>query len=48
MAFNDLKELGSENAVKAAGKYKTEGKSYETQDGDIMLIKHGGGGGKKK
>ncbi|KAJ0975728.1 hypothetical protein J5N97_017693 [Dioscorea zingiberensis] len=27
MKFDDLKELGSENAVKAAGKYKQDGKT---------------------
>jgi len=50
MAFADLKGLGSETAVKGAGKYRTEGKTYEVQDGDIMFIKHnaGGGGAKKK
>jgi len=48
MAFADLKELGSESAVKAAGKYRTEGKGYDVVDGDIMLIKHNAGGAKKK
>jgi len=36
MAFNDLKELGSEKAVKAAGKIRLEGKDYIVQDGDII------------
>jgi GTP-binding protein YchF len=36
MAFNDLKELGSEKAVKAAGKIRLEGKNYIVQDGDII------------
>ena len=31
MRFEDLKELGSEAAVKAAGKYITKGKEYEVQ-----------------
>lgn len=31
MAFSDLKELGSEAAVKAAGKYRQEGKNYEAR-----------------
>lgn len=31
MKFEDLKELGSEAAVKAAGKYNTKGKDYEVQ-----------------
>lgn len=39
MAFNDLKELGNENAVKAAGKYRQEGKMYEVQDGDVIFFK---------
>merc|ERR1712157_367383 len=34
MEFNTLKELGSEGAVKAAAKYRQEGKLYEVQDGD--------------
>ncbi len=34
--FDDLKELGSEKAVKAAGKIRLEGKEYIVQDGDII------------
>jgi len=41
MSFEDLKELGSESAVKAQGKYRREGKTYVVQDGDIMLFKAG-------
>ena len=37
--FNDLEELGSEQAVKAAGKLRTEGKTYIMQDGDIVEFK---------
>lgn len=49
MAYADLFELGTEVAVKSAGKYRTEGKNYDVCDGDIMLIKHNAGGaGKKK
>jgi len=48
MKFDELKELGSENAVKAAGKYRTEGKGYVVEDADILLIKHNAGGGAKK
>ena len=49
MAYEDFKEHGSESAVKAAGKYRTNGKLYEVKDGDIMLFKHNAGGaGKKK
>jgi len=39
MKFEDFKELGSEAAVKAAGKYKQEGKTYSVQDGDIIFFK---------
>lgn len=39
MSFEDLKELGSEEAVKAAGKLKQQGKKYEMQDGDIVYFK---------
>lgn len=37
--YVDLRELGSENAVKAAGKYRMQGKAYVVEDGDILLIK---------
>merc|ERR1711972_1136133 len=43
MSFSDLKELGSEAAVKAAGKYRQEGKNYEVQDGDVVFYKFGQG-----
>ena len=48
--FEDLKQYGNENAVKAAGKYRTEGKNYVVQDGDIMFFMHGNSssGSKKK
>ena len=36
MKCEDLFELGSEQAVKAAGKLAVEGKEYVVQDGDIM------------
>lgn len=39
MKYEDIKELGSESAVKAAGKYKQEGKNYMVQDGDIIYFK---------
>ncbi len=32
----DLEAHGSENALKAAGKLRIEGKTYEVQDGDVM------------
>lgn len=34
--YDDFVELGSENAVKEAGKMAVEGKEYVVQDGDIM------------
>lgn len=34
--YNDYVELGSEAAVKDAGKLKIEGKEYVVQDGDVM------------
>jgi len=36
IAYNDMKELGDEKAVKAAGKAKLEGKEYVVKDGDII------------
>ncbi len=36
MKYDDLKELGSEQLVKAAGKLRTEGKTYIMQDGDVV------------
>jgi len=39
MKFEEFKELGSEAAVKAAGKYKQEGKGYSVCDGDIIFFK---------
>jgi len=39
MKYEDFKELGSESAVKASGKYKQEGKGYTVQDGDIIFFK---------
>lgn len=39
MSYSDLKELGSEKAVKEAGKMRLEGKEYVMQDGDICLFR---------
>merc|ERR1719263_1888742 len=39
MAFDELKEKGSENAMKAAGRYRQEGKTYEVVDGDVIFFK---------
>ncbi len=36
MKYHDFTTLGSENAVKEAGKFKVEGKEYIVEDGDIM------------
>jgi len=36
MSFMDLKELGSVDAVRKAGKYRLEKKEYQVQDGDII------------
>jgi obg-like ATPase 1 len=41
MSFEDLKELGSEAAVKAKGKYMSKGKDYVVNDGDIIYFKVG-------
>ncbi|KAK4019732.1 hypothetical protein OUZ56_001740 [Daphnia magna] len=43
--FADLKEEGSEAAVKAAGKYRQQGKLYVVEDGDIILFKFNAGAG---
>ena len=37
--YDDLKTYGSEQAVKAAGKLRTEGKTYIMQDGDVVEFK---------
>jgi GTP-binding protein YchF len=36
MKYEDFVALGSESAVKDAGKFKVEGKEYIVQDGDLM------------
>lgn len=41
MKYDDLKELGTEAAVKAAGKYTQKGKEYVVNDGDICYFKIG-------
>ena len=38
-SYNDIKTLGAEREVKAAGKFRLEGKDYIVQDGDIINIK---------
>ncbi|KAI8060585.1 GTP-binding protein YchF [Gongronella butleri] len=39
MKFDDLKELGTDAAVKANGKYNQKGKEYVVEDGDIIYFK---------
>ena len=45
MKFDDFKEEGSEAAVKAAGKYRQQGRNYVVEDGDIILFKFNAGAG---
>lgn len=39
MSYNDLENLGSEKAVREAGKMRLEGKEYIMQDGDICYFR---------
>uniref|UniRef100_A0A4W3IG64 Obg-like ATPase 1 n=2 Tax=Callorhinchus milii TaxID=7868 RepID=A0A4W3IG64_CALMI len=39
MKFEDFKEEGSESTVKAAGKYRQQGRNYIVEDGDIIFFK---------
>ncbi len=39
MNYDDLKTLGSEKAVREAGKLRTEGKTYVMRDGDVVEFK---------
>ncbi|KMZ63764.1 Threonine--tRNA ligase [Zostera marina] len=48
MKFDDLKEYETESAVKAAGKYRQEGKMYVVQDADVIFFKFNVSGGGKK
>eukprot|EP00933_Yihiella_yeosuensis_P022455 TRINITY_DN1769_c2_g1_i1.p1 TRINITY_DN1769_c2_g1~~TRINITY_DN1769_c2_g1_i1.p1 ORF type:complete len:402 (-),score=116.72 TRINITY_DN1769_c2_g1_i1:166-1371(-) len=41
MAFADLKEKGTEAAMKAAGRWRQEGKEYVIEDGDVINFKIG-------
>ncbi|XP_057304293.1 obg-like ATPase 1 isoform X1 [Hydractinia symbiolongicarpus] len=45
MKYDDFKEIGSEQAAKAAGKYRQEGKQYVVNDGDIIFFKFNAGSG---
>jgi GTP-binding protein YchF len=38
-SFDDIVQYGSESRIKEAGKYRLEGKEYQVQDGDVMVIK---------
>ena len=39
ISLSDLQRLGSEKAVKAAGKARLEGKDYIVKDGDVILFR---------
>ena len=39
VSFDDLERLGSMNAVREAGLYRSEGKEYVMKDGDIVLFR---------
>ena len=43
MAFGELKEAGTEAAVRAKGRYRQEGKGYVVEDGDVIFFKFGRG-----
>ncbi|CAF3578700.1 unnamed protein product [Rotaria socialis] len=45
MKYEDFKEFGNENAVKAEGKYRQQGKNYTVEDGDIIYFKVNAGAG---
>ncbi|XP_011498533.1 PREDICTED: obg-like ATPase 1 [Ceratosolen solmsi marchali] len=47
MKFDDFKNEGSEAAVKAAGKYRQQGRNYIVEDGDIIFFKFNAGAGLK-
>lgn len=47
--YEDFKDNGkTEGGVKAAGKFRMQGKEYEMVDGDIVHFKHNAGGAGKK
>lgn len=45
MKYDDFHQLESEAAVKAAGKYRQQGKMYVVEDGDIIYFKFNAGAG---
>ncbi|XP_044734541.1 obg-like ATPase 1 [Chrysoperla carnea] len=48
MKYSDFKQEGSEVAVKAAGKYRQQGRNYVVEDGDIIYFKANTGAGLAK
>lgn len=48
MHFEDLKNAGTETAVKAAGKYLQKGRDYVVEDGDVIFFKFNVTAAKKK
>lgn len=48
VSYDDLVELGSEAAVKAAGKMRLEGKEYVMADGDVVEFRFNTTSGSKK
>ena len=38
-SIDDLRQYGDEAGIKAAGKYRVEGKDYIVQDGDVLFFK---------
>ncbi len=39
ISYEDLARLGSEKAVKEAGLYRSEGRDYVMQEGDVVLFR---------
>lgn len=39
VGYEDYVESGSEKEAKAAGKWRSEGKDYEVQEGDVLLFR---------
>ena len=39
VSYHEFVERGSEKACKEAGVWRSEGKEYEVQDGDVMLFR---------
>ena len=40
VSFTDFQEYGCIKDVKAAGRFRLEGKDYTVQDGDLIIIRH--------